>query len=157
MRMYPKEIRSLKELEQEKKRLQKQLKELDEQELFSMDSLFGGGSKKKDAGEDAGGGFDISSLISMIPISSPIIKTILPLVQGRIMGMFQKKTPAATEQTASSSSAAPTPGQKVKNAALAVGKEVLLGYLKWKAIELSYKGVRHLVNKQKAKKAATND
>ena len=156
MRMYPKEIRSLKELEQEKKRLQKQLKELDEQELFSMDSLLDG-SRKKNADDDAGGGFDISSLISMIPISNPIIKTILPLVQSRVMGMFQKKTSAATEQTASSSSAAPTPGQKVKNAALAVGKEVLLGYLKWKAIELSYKGVRHLVNKQKAKKAATND
>lgn len=156
MRMYPKEIRSLKQLEQEKKRLHKQLDELEDQELFSMSSLMSRGNKKKGAKDEEDGGFDLSSLIAMLPISNPIIKTVLPLVQSRVMALLQRKAAPVAGATiaATESATAQTTGQKVKHAALAVGKDIVIGYLKWKAIELTFKGVRHLVNKQKEKREA---
>lgn len=160
MKGYPKEIRSLKELEKEKKRLQKQLEELKEQDFFSMPK-FGGGKRKKTDDDEDGGGFDIMSLITMLPISNPIIRTALPLLKSQLTSFIQKKTApaAATVETVSNSvqtlnPGTQTTGQKVKHAAIAVAKDVVIGYLKWKAIELAFKGVRHLVNKQREKKEA---
>lgn len=46
----------------------------------------------------------------------------------------------------------PMLGKRVQKIAITVGKELIGGYLKWKAVELSVKGVRYLVRKSKKKK-----
>ena len=46
----------------------------------------------------------------------------------------------------------PMLGKRVQKIAITVGKELIGGYLKWKAVELSVKGVRYLVRKTKEKK-----
>lgn len=158
MKIYPRELHSLKALEQEKRRLQKQLKELDEEEIFSLKSITG----KKDDNSKGGGGFDISSLLGMLPISNPFVTTLLPIIQRRLFKTVEdkltfKKTKIDKVRTATAvdeQALHHTVMYKVKKAAGSAAKEVILGYLKWKAIELAYKGTRHLIRQQQAKKQA---
>jgi len=160
MKIYPRELHSLKALEQEKKRLHKQLKELDEEEIFSLKSITG----KKGAGESAGGGgFDISSLLGMLPISNPFVATLLPIIQRRLFKTVEDKLTFKKTKIDKVRIAAEVDGEalhhtvmhKVKKAAGTAAKEVIFGYLKWKAIELAFKGAKHLIKQQQAKKRAS--
>lgn len=161
MKIYPRELHSLKALEQEKKRLNKQLKELDEEDIFSLKSITG----KKSNGDAAGGGgsFDISSLLGMLPISNPFVATLLPIIQRRLFKTVEEKLTFKKTKIDKVRKAAEVDGEalhhtvmyKVKKAAGSAAKEVILGYLKWKAIELAFKGTRHLIKQQQAKKRAS--
>lgn len=148
MQIYPKELRSLKALEREKQKLHKQLQELDDEDFLS----FTGKSGKKQKGEESGNGFDLSSIISMLPISNPFIATLLPILQRQIFKPGGKKRKAASGMVEAMESSHPV--NKVKKAVFDVGKDVLFGYLKWKAIELSYKGVKKVLRDRREKKMA---
>ena len=151
MTLYPKELNSLKALELEKKKLRKQLEKLDEEELFSLPAIMGSRSKGKNSDTESEG-FDIASLLSFLPISSPLVAPIVSLVQKRL---FKKK--AKKEVGRNFVSAEPyheEVGHKVKRVAGTIALDVLTGYLKWKAIELTYKGVKHLIKTRKEKKEA---
>lgn len=152
MKLYPKELDSLKALEQEKKKLKKQLKELDEAEILSMEGLMGKKSKNKGA-EPAE--FDLTStILSYLPISNPLVGPAIKLAQKFI---FRKKEGKIQKDTFKYVSAEPyheEVGHKVKRVAKSVAFEVITGYLKWKAIELTYKGVRHVIKTRREKKEA---
>ena len=47
----------------------------------------------------------------------------------------------------------PKKRKKGRNPLKVVAVEFIGGYLKWKAIELSYKGIRYLIKKRREKKA----
>ncbi len=161
MNIYPRELNSLKALEQEKKRLNRQLDELNKEELFSLSALTG----KRSGDSEKAGGFDISSLIGMLPISNPFIATLLPIIQKRLFKTVEDKLTFKKTKIDKVRVAGPvdeealhhTVMHKVKKAAGSVAKEVILGYLKWKAIELAFKGTRHLIKKQQEKKRASRE
>ena len=162
MNIYPRELNSLKALEQEKKRLNRQLDELNKEELFSLSALTG---KHSGDSSDKAGSFDISSLIGMLPISNPFIVTLLPIIQKRLFKTVEEKLTFKKTKIDKVRVAEPvdeealhhTVMHKVKKAAGSVAKEVILGYLKWKAIELAFKGTRHLIKKQQEKKRASRE
>lgn len=138
MRFYPKKLHSIKDLEREKRRLQKEVKLLEEEDFFSLK----GSKKSKDDDDDDDGG---GSWIDLLPISNPLVKSLLPLAQGLFAASSRKKQKQQF-----------TAGEEKngKNILLTIGKDVLMSYLKWKAIELSYKGIKVIVKKRKEKRAA---
>ena len=135
MRFYPRQLHSKAELEQEKIKLQKQLRELEKEEFLSVENML----SEVRAGFKSGGSLGL--LQSVLPTSNPIIEGIIKIIKARF-----SKPPAAAQKATGEEKAK-------KNILKTVALEVLTGYLKWKAIELSFKGVRHLINVRKAKKA----
>ena len=145
MRLYPKKLRNIDDLELELKSLQKQARKLDKEELLSLEGLTGGGKKKpKDKEEEERGG---GSIVDMLPISNPIVSTLLSLVEKRLLSnKSSSKQPKAAY-------IADAVAGKGKSILFKVAKEVIGGYLKWKAIELSYKGAKKIAKKLKQKRA----
>jgi hypothetical protein len=138
MTLYPKKLHNINDLERERVRLLKQVKKIEDKEYNLSGNLFGkkkGGEKKEQA---------ISSkLLDMLPISNPIVKVLADIVLQRITKHKKPKDIPVDAYYAQKS------GSKVKSKAKAVAIEFIGGYLKWKAIELTYKGVRRLVNSRK--------
>jgi hypothetical protein len=136
MSLYPKRLKSLDDLECEKKRVQKQIAELQEEKLFSKESLL---AQLKENAKGGGQG----GLLGMLGKFAPA--GLVPVV-GKVTELIKNK-----QQKQSSQPTAKTPidGEpEKKNIFVRAGKEILMGYLKWKAIELSIKGVRYLYKKR---------
>ncbi len=68
MRLYPKRLRSIEDLEKEKKLLLKEAKLLEEQDLFSVEGIFGKKGGKEDGDEEG----SILDLLNYLPISNPL-------------------------------------------------------------------------------------
>ena len=144
MRLYPKRLRNIEDLEREKKALAKQMAQLDTAGLFSMDSVLEGmRSGKKSKGDDSSG--MLGNVLEMLPISNPLVSIAVKFIQARLSAPSKPKKKVSKSEPEEEPS---RPGI-VKRVAF----EVITGYLKWKAIELSYKGVKHLMKKNKAKRA----
>lgn len=144
MAFYPKKLHNLQELEREKLQLEKQLLKLEEEELFSLNSLKNSGKGKKN--EDDGGGDILSTIMGSLPIANPWLDLAMSFVKKRFM--------SEGNSTKSTATAGNEPGFMEKGKAIAkkAAIEVVTGYLKWKAIELSYKGVTYLVKKRREEK-----
>ena len=141
MKLYPKELKSLKDLEKEKKMLKKQARRLDKEDIFSVNGLLGKGkAKDKDKDDDD----HKNSLLDLIPISNPIVSVLLGVLQRRLMG--GKKLSGKQGFT-------PAHSNPVAGIAMKIGKEFIGGYIKWKAIELAFKGAKMIVKKVKEKRA----
>jgi hypothetical protein len=140
MRLYPKKLRNIEDLEREKKLLRKESRDLDIDSLFSVDGILGKKNKDKDDG---------GSLFDFLPVSNPVVDLLVKFVQKKL----------AKKNGDSGASYAPPPEKKKKgkNLLKTVAVEFIGGYLKWKAIELSYKGIRHLIKKRKEKNAAQQE
>ncbi len=152
MKLYPKELNSLKALEQEKRKLHKQLKELDEQEILSMEGIMGKGSKS--SGETPAN-FDLmSTVLSFLPISNPLVGPAIQMAQKFIFRKKEAKEKKVIQNYVSAEPYHEPVGKKVKKVAKSVAFELITGYLKWKAIELTYKGVKHVIKARKEKKEA---
>jgi len=136
MSLYPKKLRSIEDLERERKLLQKECKRIEDEGFLSLDGILGGKGK---------GASDAGSLIDLLPIPNPLVAMLLKVVQRK----FAAKSGAAKSERAEESKQK----KKGKSPLKSVAKEVIGGYLKWKAIELSYKGIMHLVKKRRDKKA----
>ena len=117
MALYSKKLRSIEDLEREKKLLQKERVRIEEEGFLSVEGIF------KNKGKEASGA---ASLLDLIPVSHPVADILIRFVKNKLS---QKESNSQEDNTA-------------------IG-----GYLKWKAIELSYKGVRHLIKKRKEKKS----
>jgi hypothetical protein len=138
MKFYKKRLYSLEDLRREKRALKKAVKETGNGILHP----FSGGNdepaqpkKKKstqsDEAEQASGSIDFIGLATNFISTNPMISAILlPVVKK--YGFQAGKAGAKV-------------GYKIL-------KEVVIGYLKWKAIELSVKGAAQLVKNQKEKK-----
>ncbi len=139
MAFYPKKLRSIRDLEREQKLVLKQKKQLDKEDLLSLDGLLGKGKKGDD--DEGGGGFDLmGTVMNLLPVSNPIVGMLIGLAKDRLFKKKDKLKDADDKK----------PGRSVF---FRIGKELLLSYLKWKAVEASYKGVRYLVKLRKEKRA----
>jgi hypothetical protein len=136
MAFYPKKLRNLRELEREKKRLQKSRRQMEEQ--FSSLKVFSGKSKEKDKEEEGG------SLLDFLPGNNQLVNLVIQLVQKRLA---KKETATSTAQEDEDKS---TPPSKSWPKRIAI--EFIGGYIKWKAIELSWKGIKYLINKKREEK-----
>jgi len=140
MRLYPKKLRNIEDLEREKKILLRKSKQLDKEDLLSLEGLLGKGKKKgKDKEEEDSAG----SIVDLLPISNPMLKMGLKILETRILSPRKNKTKENGEPPA-------TKNHPIRKVAI----EIIGGYLKWKAIELSYKGIKYLIKKRKEKKEA---
>ncbi len=137
MRLYQKKLRSVEDLERERKLLQKEVQRIEEEGFLSVDGVLG--SKGK-------GGGGIESLIDILPISNPMVAMLLKLVQRKFAAKAEGSKYEPTKES--------YPQKKGKSPIKSIAIEFIGGYLKWKAIELSYKGIRHLMKKRKEKKDA---
>lgn len=144
MGFYRKKINGIEALERERKALLKEKDALEGEPFFSFEDILGGvkkgaGVAAEDGEEDDGGGISLlGSLAGMLPgVAGPLMNVVMGLVGSKL----------------GSSGVGAVIGKKGKNIALKLAKEVVGGYLKWKAIELGYKGAKHLVKKRKEKKA----
>ena len=139
MRLYPKRLRNLEDLEREKKLVIRESKQLDKEEFLSLNSLTGKKNKKqKDSSDEEG------SLIDLMPVSNPLIKLGLKILLRRFTRDNRKYT---TEYSSASS--------KRENPIRRLAFEFIGGYLKWKAIEMSCKGIKYLINKRKESKSTS--
>lgn len=144
MRLYPKKLSSIEDLEQEQLLLKKQLKKLGNEDLFSVSTILGSGKsaeeKTKNKGAEEEGG-NMSFLLDLLPMAYPLIETGI------------KKITQPKKEKREKSSDADEDTKPGKNIIKTVALELITGYLKWKAIELSYKGVKYIIKRKKEKKA----
>lgn len=140
MKLYSKKLRGIEDLEREKKRLKKQAKQLDKEDFMSLGKT---GDKKK-----SGSAEKSSSLLEMLPIDNPIISLLLPIIEKKLLSRIGGGKESSRKLVDT--------GAPKKNIPLFIAKEFIGGYLKWKAIELSYKGVKRLIKKRKEKTVQKN-
>ena len=130
MRIYPKKLRSIEDLEREKKLLKKESKNMDIDALLSFDGILGKNKKGKD---------EEGSFLDFLPVSNPLVDLLVKFVRKKLAKIGRSDTEVLPGEKK----------QKGKNLLKTVAFEFIGGYLKWKAIELSYKGIRHLIKKRK--------
>ncbi len=155
MSLYPKKLSNIEELRREQAQLRKQLDKLSFEDVFSMDSLLGRekNTEKKEskvvaeAEETGGGKWDF--VLELLPMAYPLLESVVNMAKDKFFGLFTAKPKQGKKGDTDGDSIARQGGSIVKTVAL----EILTGYLKWKAIELTYKGARHLIKKQQQKKA----
>lgn len=147
MKLYPKKLNNIRDLEQEKKRVRAALSRLDSEEFLPLKSLFDPKKKKNNVEES---GFNIGTLLNFIPVSNPLVAAVVKLVQRKLTknNVTGKQGPVVANVTISQ-----PPGimQKAKNFAKGAVLDVVTGYLKWKVIELCYKGIKYYIKTRKEK------
>jgi hypothetical protein len=144
MKLYSKNIRNLEELEREKRRLTKERKQLEQEDIFSIEGIMNNitnSTATTSANNDLTGASGMGTLFS---ISGPIVGMVVDLVKDKIL----TKSHSGNNTSLSSNPILQKGGSLLKDAA----KEMIGGYLKWKALELTYKGVTLIVKRQKRKK-----
>ena len=137
MKVYPKQLNSLADLKKEQAKLTKQSNELDEADFFSLSNLFGKESTPTaEAEEDSTENNLLANAIPMLlPMAAPLMGWLGNAFSSMGGGDITSKIKNST-----------------KKVLITTGKEVIGGYLKWKAIELSVKCIRYYINKKRAKK-----
>ncbi len=123
MRLYPKKLNSTEELMAEKQALQAQISLIDPDGIFSLkvdEKVKARVTEKKSTANILG------SLLGLDTID--IVLKMLPLITGSKKNKTSPKGP---------------------NILVKAGFEFIGGYLKWKAIELSYKGIKKLIGVRK--------
>jgi hypothetical protein len=137
MEFYSRKLHNVDDLEAEKRKLLKKKRHMDKEPFLSLSGV--AGKEKK------GGGEESSSLLSFLPVSGPVVSIITKLVSRQ----FGKRQ--APSYKAVFNGAAEKPGRNILRS---VAMDMVTGYLKWKAIELSIKGVQKLIDKRREKNAA---
>lgn len=139
MKLYDKKLRNREELKKERRRLNSEKQELDQEPLLSLDEVMG------EAGSLGSG-----LLQNIIPLagrfSGPLMGVVTNLASRFLSRKREKKDQREEEKDTDEQSHHP-------NVLASVAKEVLGSYLKWKVLELSYKGISLVVKKRKKKKA----
>ena len=146
MRLYPKKLTSIEDIEREKKLLRKQMAQMESEPMFSADGLMEG-IKAAMPGKGKGGGGFLSSVLGMLPVANPLVETLVGLVQSRLNNAGAAKSIKKKEKEATVEEERPK-----KHIVKKVVIEIVTGYLKWKALELSYKGVRYIIRRQKERR-----
>ncbi len=145
MKLYPKKLRSLDELEREKARLMKQSRKLDNMDFLSGINL---GSSKKE-GKKESNDKEESGLLGTIMQFLPVSKDVSGILKDFVLPLILKKIGKADTNNGGQEKKSESKGG---NLLKTLAWEIAGGYLKWKAIELSYKGIRYLIKKQKSRK-----
>jgi hypothetical protein len=127
MKLYPKKLSSLEELKREKQELKARLAKTNEEGFFSMTDVLPSNDGKNEEEDDE------APLLSKLTdtLNNTGAMELISSIGGPLLGII---------------------GEKIERKTMArLAKEVLGGYAKWKAIELIYRGVKMLVEKQKEK------
>jgi hypothetical protein len=129
MRLYPKKLNSLEELRKEKHKLLQHKNEIDLLPTFSWDMLSG-----KQASTSKKSADDGNAIVDMI---AGIIEegSIATIGMNVLQSIRKFKLPKA-----------------VGNILYPIAKDVAMAYVRWKAIELGYKGMRMIIEKRRKKK-----
>jgi hypothetical protein len=135
MKLYHKQLHSVEDLKQEKKRLLKKSREMEKEGITSISSI-------KGFTEGSGVGLGIQSLLKLSSGQTALLKPVLRWLQSKFA---KKETPQYFAAYGNY-----TAGKK-KNLLKTAAIEFVGGYLKWKAIELSFKGIRQLIKNRKEK------
>ncbi len=155
MSLYPKKLSNIEELQREQAQLRKQLEKLSFEDVFSMDNLLGrdkdNGKKesKGSAAEEQSSGGKWDFVLELLPMAYPLLEPAVNMAKEKFFGLFTSKPKGYKKKEAEEDDNEEQGSSIVKTVAV----EIITGYLKWKAIELSYKGARHLIKKQQQKKA----
>jgi hypothetical protein len=134
MRLYPKQINSIEELRLEKQKLLNASKQTDIKHLLSFDGIIFPKRSEKEENEDSS-----PSIADGLFKEGTIAETLLNLAMPALQKAGIKVGAAGKEY-----------GKKIITSA---AKELVGGYLKWKAIEWSLKGLFHFISSRKKKKA----
>jgi hypothetical protein len=135
MKLYHKQLHSVEDLKQEKKRLLKKSREMEKEGITSISSI-------KGFTEGSGVGLGIQSLLKLSSGQTALLKPVFRWLQSKFA---KKETPQYSAAYGNY-----TAGKK-KNLLKTAAIEFVGGYLKWKAIELSFKGIRQLIKNRKEK------
>ncbi|MBX2905958.1 MAG: hypothetical protein KF744_07975 [Taibaiella sp.] len=137
MKLYEKKLSGRADLRKEKRRLNAELKALEQEPLLSLDDVVGEAQ-----------GLGAGLLQNIMPLagsfSGPVIGIVSNLA-GRFLNRKRSDKRHRDEEEEE--------GETHPNVLTSVAKEVLGNYLKWKALELSYKGISLVVKKRKKEKA----
>jgi hypothetical protein len=143
MKLYSKKLRSLAEIERERRRLVKEKELLEADGLIDVNEIIDGFSEMGTVAK-AGMLPILSSVITKyVPFAAPFAPDIVAFAENWFLKKREKNNTSGQDTN--------TAG-KVKSAIVTAGKDILFSYLKWKAIELSYKGVNKLWEKKKSAK-----
>ncbi len=139
MGLYHKHLKGVDDLKREKLALLKEKEELASEPFFSLDGILGKDKKEPKAQEDAsedgdGSGFGIEDILNLLPVLSPAL-TLVGSIAGKVFSKGKGEKG----------------GKKGQGFIPKVAKELIWGYVKWKAIELAIKGVRHMIQKKENK------
>lgn len=137
MNLYNKKLHNVTDLRKEKEMLKRQLLKMENEPLLPdmFESLGNHQAGKSNAGSVLAEGLGL--LTSLLPEGSNLGEMVMSFVanKGESLGSAVKPI--------------------VKKAVIPVVKEVIGGYLKWKAVEWSINGVRKIVQRSAAKKSQT--
>lgn len=136
------------ELEREKRRLLKEKDAIEEEGIFSIDEVIGSLSASGMLGSKVP--FFLNIVSRFAPFLGVLGGPIMNVARGWLSSLLEKHENGNAEQSEASQADAPS---KIKTTLFSLGKEIVGSYLKWKAMELSYKGIKLIVKKQKEKKA----
>lgn len=140
MKFYSRKLHNVEDLENERKRLLKQQRQMDKEPFLSLGSIVS--SSKQGDTESKGGGLP---LLGLIPFGGPVLNIIGGLVRRQLN---KKKDPVYKAAEYSHN----IPGREKKHNMLrTMAVDVVTSYLKWKAIELSMKGAKKLMEKRREK------
>jgi hypothetical protein len=141
MRIYPKKLHNLADLEREKEVLKYAEKQTSLDDLFSFDGILGNkkSASKKDKKTSSDNSNNSSSLGNKLDIAKMIMDAVLAFGLPRSLRRAEKQSKASAEKPK-------------KNILVSAAVEFVGGYLKWKAISLGLKGVSHLLKKSKKEK-----
>lgn len=162
MSLYPKKLRNVEELELEQLRLKKQLDKLNDQDIFqdmfSVGNILGSfkkgsGGKSSDGEESAAGGGIMSIAMGLLPMAQPLLGSAMEMVKAKILNMGADKPKKEKLKNSPDAESKKEKKKEGKSMVRAVVFELVTGYLKWKAIELSYKGAKYLIAKRRQNKA----
>jgi hypothetical protein len=133
MKLYGKKLHSLEELKREKHVLRYAAKHSDD--MLSFKDL-----GKNTSTDDAAGAGMLGTMISAFG-SKSILNTILAMAPP-LVALVSKRS-----------------SRKKKNPLESLAKEIILGYVKWKAVQMAYRGVMLVVksNKKEGKKEKERD
>lgn len=132
MKLYKKKLRSVSELEQEKMRLKAAMSDIEKDSLFTVEGIV------EEATSDISKKLDTTGLPGMLQDTlMPALSSVLG--NDSTLGSTKKKKDKKSSKRGSGLIGT-------------VAKEFLGGYLKWKAVELSFKGIKMVISKQKKKK-----
>ena len=139
MKLYFRKLTSTEELQKEKKKVNAMLKLLEKEEAISMKNIIEKVPKAKAGGNSS----VLSTALDFIPFSHPLLDIAVKIVKRRL---DRPKTVKIKNANLAEIEVAPlTKAQKTKNAFKTVAIDVVTGYLKWKAVELGFKGIKYLI------------
>lgn len=134
------------DLEREKRRLQKERQQIEEDGIISFDEIVSAVGSTTALGGKLPLILSIASRVA--PLAGTFAGPLVNVVQSWLAARASNKVEEANYEAEESKNGS----SKIKGTLLSLGKEVLGSYLKWKAMELSYKGISLIVKKRKAKK-----